>query len=152
MRNRRSGFSVFELLCALGLLSVVLSIALPSVSANLPRLLVEQAARRLSSEIELTRLKAVHRNTRARVVIDLGGASYSVEIESEGRFDADGPARMLPAGVAFDAAASTRVAGGRISITFLPRGHSPDNATIALAGATTRRRVIVSSAGRVRIE
>jgi prepilin-type N-terminal cleavage/methylation domain-containing protein len=152
-RRRRTGFSVFELLCALALVSVLLSIGLPRVTANLPRLLLEQAARRLCSEIELARLKAVSRNTRSRVVVELERASYGVEIEAEGRFDAEGPPRPLPDGIRFDGASSTRVDAGRVSITFLPRGHTSDNATIAIAaGGGDRRRVIVSSAGRVRIE
>ena len=149
----QGGFSLLELVCALGLVSVLLSIAVPAVSANLPQLLLDQAARRLASEIELTRLKAVSRNARARVVIELGQAAYRVEVESESRFEAEGSERALPGSVVFDAASSTRVAGGRISITFLPRGHTSDNATIVMAaGSSSRRRVIVSSAGRVRIE
>lgn len=143
---------MLELICALGIISVLLSIAVPGVSANLPRLLLDQAARRLASEIELARLKAVSRNARVRVVIELAAAAYRVEVESEGYFGAEGSARALPAGIVFDAASSTGIVAGRISITFHPRGHTADNATIALGTThTERRRVIVSSAGRVRI-
>jgi type IV fimbrial biogenesis protein FimT len=149
----RHGFTLLELVCALGVLSVFFAIALPRISATLPGLLVDQAARRLVSELELARVKAVNRNTRVRTICELAAAQYRVEIESEGRFEPEGDARMFPSGVAFDAASSTRVSGGRISITWLPRGHTFDNATIALtATGGTVRRVIVSAAGRVRIE
>jgi type IV fimbrial biogenesis protein FimT len=149
----RQGFTLLELVCALGVLSVFFAIALPRISATLPGLLVDQAARRLVSELELARVKAVNRNTRVRTICELAAAQYRVEIESEGRFEPEGGARTFPSGVAFDAASSTRVSGGRISITWLPRGHTFDNATIALtATGGTVRRVIVSAAGRVRIE
>jgi type IV fimbrial biogenesis protein FimT len=150
---RRHGFTLLELVCALGILSVLLAIALPRISAALPGLLVDQAARRLVSELELARVKAVNRNTRVRTICELAAAQYRVEIESEGRFDPEGGARTFPSGVGFDAASSTRVSGGRISITWLPRGHTFDNATIALtATGGAVRRVIVSAAGRVRVE
>jgi type IV fimbrial biogenesis protein FimT len=149
----RHGFTLLELVGALGVLSVLLAIALPRISAVLPGLLLDQAARRLVSELELARVKAVNRNTRVRMTCELGAAQYRVEIESEGRFDPEGGARTFPSGVAFDAGSSTRISGGRISITWLPRGHTFDNATIALtATGGAARRVIVSAAGRVRIE
>jgi type IV fimbrial biogenesis protein FimT len=150
---RREGFTLLELLCALGVLSVLLAIALPRVSAALPGLLLDQAARRLVSELELARVKAVNRNTRVRTICELATAQYRVEIESEGRFDPEGGARTFPSGVAFDAASSTRVSGGRVSVTWLPRGHTFDNATITLtATGGAVRRVIISTAGRVRVE
>ena len=72
---RRDGFTLLELLCALGMLSVLLAIALPRVSAALPGLLLDQAARRLVSDLELARVKAVNRNTRVRTICDLAAAS-----------------------------------------------------------------------------
>ena len=153
MTTRRRGFTLLELLCALGILSLLLAAALPRISAVLPGLLLDRAAWQLVSALELARVKAINRNTRVRTILELEGGQYRVEAESEGRFESDGGTRALPAGVLFDASASTRVSAGRISITFLPRGHTTDNATIALgAGAGARRRVVVSGAGRVRVE
>jgi type IV fimbrial biogenesis protein FimT len=154
MAPRRSpGFTLLELLCALGVLSLLLAVALPRVSATLPALALDQAARQISSELGLARVEAINRNTRSRTIFDLAASRYSVELESEGRFESEGAARALPSGVSFDSAASTRVSGGRISITFVPRGNTVDNATVAIttAGGGVRR-VIVSGAGRVRIQ
>jgi len=153
MAKRRDGFTLLELLCALGVLAALLAIALPRVSATLPGLHVDRAAWQLVSELQLARLKAVNRNTRVRTILDLGAGRYRVESETEGRFEPEGGERPLPPGVTFDAAASTRVSGGTISITYAPRGQTSDNATIALSasgGAT--RRVVVSGAGRVRVQ
>jgi prepilin-type N-terminal cleavage/methylation domain-containing protein len=149
---RRRGFTVLELLFALGMLLVLAAIAEPRVAASLPGIFLEQGSRGLAAELELARLKAVTRNSRVRVVVRLDAASYDVEEDSEGRFVADGATRRLPGGVAFDPALSSRVSQNRISITFQPRGHTADNATIALAAGQVRRRVVVSPAGRVRIE
>lgn len=150
--KRTGGFTLIELLCALGVLAIVAATALPSWSAALPRLALDRAARQLVSEVELARVKAISRNTRVRALFDLGRAEYETQIDSEGRFIGEGT-RHLPSGVAFDAGASTRVSGGRISITFQPRGNTVDNATIALAANPgTHRKVIVSAGGRVRVE
>jgi type IV fimbrial biogenesis protein FimT len=151
-RYSRGGFTVLELLCVLGVLSVLLATALPRAAAMLPRLALEQAARQLAAELELARVKAINRNTRVRTIADLAAASYRLEAETEGRFEPEGAARLLPRGVGFDASASTRVSGASISITFLPRGHTADNATIALGAAADLRRVIVNASGRVRVE
>jgi prepilin-type N-terminal cleavage/methylation domain-containing protein len=154
MASRRStGFTLLELLCVLGVLSLLLAIALQRVSATMPALALHRAVHQISSELALARIEAINRNTRARTVFDLGASRYSVELESEGRFDSEGTARALPAGVSFDSAASTRVSDGRISITFAPRGNTVDNATIAVTSVGGGvRRVIVSGAGRVRVQ
>ena len=137
----------------LGVIALLLAIAVPQVSALLPGLMLDQAARRLVSDIELVRVKAINRNNRVRAIVDLDDDQYRIESESEGRFEPDGGPRLLPPGIEFDPASSTRVIGGRVTITILPRGHTFDSATIALrAGDGSRRRVIVGSAGRVRLE
>lgn len=151
-RARSDGFSLLELLCALGVMGLVLAAGLPRLSALLPRLAADQAVRRLAGDLELARVKAIHRNTRVRTIVDVTAGEYLVEVESEGRFAAEGPARRLPPGVAFDAAESTRVSEGKISITYVPHGNTADNATIVARAGDERRRVIVSSAGRVRTE
>jgi len=153
MATRRHGFTLLELLCALGVLSILLAAALPALSATLPALALDRAGAQLVSELELARVKAINRNTRVRAIFDLGAGRYRIEAESEGNFAAEGPDRTLPSGVGFDPSGSTRISGGRISITYLPRGLTADNATIALSGGGGgRRRVIVSGAGRVRVE
>lgn len=152
-RACRSGFTVLELLCALGILAVLLAIAVPRVSASLPGLLADQAVRRLAADVQLARVKAISRNGRVRAVMQLDAATYVIEADVEGQFVAEGEPRRLPSGVAFDASASSRVVANRVSITFQPRGHTADNATIAIVASNgAARRVIVSPAGRVRIE
>jgi type IV fimbrial biogenesis protein FimT len=148
-----SGFTVLELLAVLGVLATVVAIGAPAISAVVPGVLVNQAARRLAADLQLARVQAINRNTRVRTTYELSAARYRVEAESEARFVPEGGARALPPGVAFDPTRSTRVSGGQIAITFLPRGNTSDNATIALAAAGgAARRVIVSSAGRIRVQ
>lgn len=136
----------------LGILSVLLAFALPQAAAVLPRLTLDRAARQVASDLELARVKAINRNARVRTVVELADARYHLETEGEGGFEPDGAPRLLPGGVRFDPGASTRVSGSSVSITFLPRGHTADNATIAIGGAGGLERVIVSSSGRVRVE
>lgn len=148
----RRGFTVLELLCALGVLAVLLSIALPRVSAILPALLLDQAASRLAADLALSRVKAINRNTRVRTIVELAPAAYRVEVESEGRFESEGDTRPFPPRIDVDRSASTRISGGAISITFQPRGNTSDNATIALTTGGGSKRVVVGTNGRVRIQ
>ena len=153
VRRRSAGFTLLELLCAIGVLSLLAAASLPRISAALPALALDRAAHQIVSELELARVEAINRNTRARTIFDLATARYFVELESEGRFESEGSARTLPSDVSFDSASSSRVSGGRISITFVPRGNTVDNATIALTTAAGgSRRIVVSGAGRVRME
>jgi hypothetical protein len=73
-------------------------------------------------------------------------------VDSEGSFAPEGGSRRLPAGVSVDPVESTRIAGGRISITYVPRGNTADNATVVFRAGPDRRRVVVSAAGRVRTQ
>ena len=149
----RSGFTLLELTVVLAVLSLLLAIALPTVSAALPGIYLDQAARSLAADTQLARVKAIARNTRTRIVIQLDQGSYQVESERNGAFTPEGAPRALPGGIAFDAADSSRVVGNRISIIFQPRGNTSNNATIALVSSNgADRQVVVSSAGRVRIQ
>lgn len=148
----KRGFSLLELLCVLGVLSVLCGAAFPRLAAVMPRIALDRAARQIADDLELARVKAIHRNARVRTVIDPAAGGYVVSVESEGRFVEEGGTRLLPSGSAVDAAESTRVSGGRISITYVPRGHTADNATIVLRSGEERRRVVVSASGRVRTE
>ncbi len=134
------------------MLSLVLAIAVPRVSAAIPGLTLDQAARRIASELQVTRWKAIARNARARLIVELDRAAYGVQVESEGRFVSEGAERRLPAGVHVHEGGTTRVRHRRVSITFQSRGNTADGATIALGTGDLRRRVVVSAAGRVRIE
>lgn len=150
---RTRGFTLLELIVVLGLLSVVFAIALPQVSASLPGLFVDQAARTLAAELQLARVKAVSRNTRMRIIMELDRRAIRLEQDTGDGFVPEHESPPLPGGVTFDRESSTRVSGSRISITFQPRGNTADNATIVLlASGGIRRRVIVNSAGRVRME
>lgn len=152
IRDRR-GLTLLELLVALALLGVLLALAVPRVSAIVPGALLDRAARSLAVDLRFARVKAIAENRRRRVIVELDQRIYRIEADAEGTFVPVAAPRTLPAGVAFDASASSRVSDGRISIAFQPRGHTADNSTIVLdAGTGVSRRVIVSTAGRVRID
>ncbi|MGH7858971.1 MAG: GspH/FimT family pseudopilin [Candidatus Binatia bacterium] len=153
MTRPSRGFTLLELLVALALVGVLVAIAVPRVSAIIPGALLDQAARSLATDLRFARVKAIAENRRRRLVVELDRGAYRVEADAEGTFVSEGAPRTLPGGVTFDASASSRVSNGQISITFQPRGNTADNSTIALAVAgRTGRRVIVSTAGRVRID
>ena len=147
---RRAGFTLLELLVALVIVSLVLAIGAPRLSALGPSLSLERSSRFLAIDLERTRWLAVARNSRARIEIDLAAGRYTSAVEGDSGYVLVF-ARDLPSGIGFDETASTRVVDGRISVVFQPRGNTFSNATIALATSGDRvRRVVVNQAGRVR--
>lgn len=151
---RRPGhhaFTILELLVALAIAGLVLAIAAPRLHALVPAYEIDRAARLLALDLERTRWLAIARNSRSRLVVDLAAESWAAEVEGPSGyspvFDRD-----LRSGVGFDPGASTRIAAGRITLVFEPRGNTATSATIALtAGEALRRRVILNAAGRARI-
>ena len=153
LRSNVGAFTLLELVVVLGLLSLLFTIGLPRVSASLPGIFLDQAARALAAEAQLARVKAISRNVRVRLIVQLDRNAYRIEADSSEGFQPEGELQSLPGGVGIDAAHSSRISGNRISITFQPRGNTADNATIvrAVPGGAARR-VIVNSAGRVRVQ
>ena len=149
--RRPAAFTVLELLVAIAIAGLVLAIAAPRLHALVPVYEVDRAARLLALDLERTRWLAIARNSRARLVVDLAAESWATEVEGPSGY-ATVFVRDLRSGVGFDPAASTRVASGRITLVFEPRGNTATAATVALtAGESLRRRVILNSLGRARI-
>ena len=153
MGGGHRGFTFLELLVTLAVLAVLLGTAVLSLTAIRSTIDIEAAAGRLASTFRLARVDAIHGNHRTRVAIDLATAGLVTLAEIDGAFMPRGPQGPLGRGVMVDPDESSRVVDGGISITFQPRGHTADNATVALTrpGGEVVRRVVVASSGRIRV-
>jgi Tfp pilus assembly protein FimT len=155
----QSGVTVIELTVALGLFSVLCSVALLQVKPLVAQVRLGRGARQLATDLQVVRMKAIAQNRRFRVTFRPTTRDYVVDKEEGSswvRFVLHSYASTnfatavvpLPTGVTIPTVNS----GG--DVIFLPRGHVDGGITITLGSTTLSdtRKVVINLAGRVRVE
>jgi type IV fimbrial biogenesis protein FimT len=118
------GFTLTELMVAVGVLSILTSIAVPSYNFWLVKLRVNDAAREVFAEFQLAKMRAVSENNDYVVVFDTSGNTYSIYDDDDNDFSA--------AGVESDELVNTVVIHNRhpgIEYGYVP-GNSPSGSAI----------------------
>ncbi len=143
---RAKGFTTTELLMVMVLIAILAALAMPHLGRWLDIVRVNAAARNLASDMQLSRMRAIAQNTRYKMSFDPTTEAYAVQKDVDGTWQTVGAPRRLPEGVDLTEAS-------RNAIYFQPLGLTPgSNATITLENAHGRRKVVLSSAGRIRIQ
>lgn len=146
-RNQRiSGFTVLELMVAVGIAMVVLGIAVPSLLTWLPTLRLSSAARQVATDLQVARMKAISQNTKFRLsfVGSIPGAtSYNVEKDNgTGTFVTESGPFSLPDGITVSSASTAS--------KFQPRGTVDAASTITLRNVNSEVKTVqVAVVGRV---
>lgn len=152
-RNQRaSGFTVLELMVAVGIAMVVLGIAVPSLLTWLPTLRLSSATRQVATDLQVARMKAISQNTKFQVnfVGALPATSYQVQkdLNNNGTIESgeieSGPF-SLPDGITVTAVSTT-------PLEFQPRGTATNASTITLKNGNNETKTVqVAIVGRVTI-
>jgi prepilin-type N-terminal cleavage/methylation domain-containing protein len=154
------GFSLIELLVAITIGGVLLSIAWVRMSTLVPIYRLEGAARTLGAEIQKARGRAIAENKCFTVVIDTSAKTYQLQNKT---------AATLPCGTASYAADPADVARkiddadaltlaftqGSSPVIFSPRGgaeNSPAPVLVLTNTAGATRSILVQSTGRVNVQ
>lgn len=145
--QRISGFTVLELMVAIGIAMVVLGIAVPSLLTWLPTLRLSSGARQVATDLQVARMKAISQNTKFRLNF-VTTSSYTFEKDSnnDGTFNAStetesGPF-SLPEGIVVTATGP--------SSHFQPRGTANAAGTITLRNGNSETKAVqVAIVGRV---
>jgi len=135
----KAGFTVLELLVALGLGGVLLAAGALGLTALVAHVRLAGAAEALASALRSARVEALARHETLVVRFDRRGTGWAVE-SSRGTPLGSG---LVPAGVTIT---ETPVRG---RIHFGPLGVA-DNASVRLVAGRSERLVVVSQRGRVR--
>ena len=154
------GMSLLELLVVLAILSVVGGLAVGQLTPLVSQARFNAGVRKIVSDLQLVRMRAIARNHRFRVTFRSDAQDYIVEESRAGawtRLHLHSPgtwsrrrkrASRFPKGCG--SLRSTRAG----DVIFVPRGHVDAGMTLTLGadGAQAPRRIIINLAGRVRIE
>ena len=146
-RNQRaSGFTVLELMVAVGIAMVVLGIAVPSLLTWMPTLRLSSGARQVATDLQVARMKAISQNTKYKMIFVgsiPGATSYRIEKDNGGFVLESGPF-SLPDGITILSAPTTSV--------FQPRGTVDTSSEITLQNVNSEtKKVQVAAVGRVNI-
>lgn len=135
-----SGFTLMELLAAIGVASILMAIAIPSFLSTLPSIRLTDAARQVATDLQQTRMKAIAQSIPYQV--SFSSSSYVLQ-KCNGTCTNDGGTIALPDGITATASSVPQ---------FQPRGNAATDATITLSNGTSNTWVCVKIVGRINIQ
>lgn len=143
------GFSLLEVLWGLSLLLVLAAATAPSVAALRGHARLYAAAQQLAADLSGARFRAVVERRRVSVILEPEAGSYRIIAGAAGAEASLSPEQKaeLPPGVQIDSV----TAPGHV-IAFRAGGHAVPFGTVTLRRGAEKRSIVVSLAGRVRIQ
>ena len=163
--DKRSGFTVVELLIAIAMIAVVAAIAVPNFIDWLPDYRLRSATHDLFSNFQKAKLTAIKRNVNTAVCFHSSG--YVMFVDEDIDFEKDSTEEAVTQvdwenykSISVNAAAITfDSSSGQPCIAFRPTGIPADNGGGFASGTTPisnsndrTARVIISQAGHIRID
>jgi prepilin-type N-terminal cleavage/methylation domain-containing protein len=137
-RAEPKGFTMIELMAAIGVAGILMAIAIPRLLSVLPGLRLNDAARQVATDLHLARMRAIAQNNSNTVTFNSSTGIYTFTLGNES-IDID----QLYQGITFSAVTANPV--------FTSRGTASTVATITLSNGSATKQVEVTAAGRVRI-
>ena len=152
--QKKSGFTIMELLMVLAVIAVVSAIAVPSIISWRNAAKLRGAAGNLKGDLEMAKVNAIKHNNFVAVKFNANAYEVFVDTSGNGARDA-GEAllknRLLPAGVVFDFAHPEWTFPGNVT-KFNGRG-TADNGTAILTNVQGQERhITISTLGRIHVE
>jgi prepilin-type N-terminal cleavage/methylation domain-containing protein len=140
LRDRR-GFTLLELLVAVGVLAIAMGVSTPMLSRVRSHYVLDGVSRQIALEISKARMQAISQNRTVR--LQLGSNSYVIECSADGAaFEPIADPVVLPAGVEF------AVGDGGLP-RFNRQGMAPNSTTISLSSPAGVKTIRTSALGRV---
>jgi type IV fimbrial biogenesis protein FimT len=148
MRGRSHGLTLLEVVVALAIIGVLLSVGVLAYAQMVDDLRLNHAARQVMLDLTITRTRALADNTGRRLVFLPDHDSYQPQVQISGHYGDDGVAITLPAGIDL-----TGCTASGSAVAFRPRGNAATFGTITLRNRPGHeRRIVVDIAGRIRVD
>jgi len=126
-KRKNKGFSLIELIVVMALIGILAAIATPNFTRYRDNQNLREAARDVSSDIQLYKQRAIAENVRYRIDFTIGNNKYDVKRETTlnaNDFDATANklfTKEMGSANAIETSAAANF-GGNPYVTFLPRG------------------------------
>jgi prepilin-type N-terminal cleavage/methylation domain-containing protein len=133
----KNGFSLVELLAALGIMAIALALALPNWRSLVPSYALNSATRQIQSELHSLKMRAAAENMGFELEYLQGASEYTIQRNSK-------PVQTKP----LTEGTSIIKAG---TIAFSPRGTAGPNRVRLRSVNGACRQVVVNATGRIRI-
>jgi prepilin-type N-terminal cleavage/methylation domain-containing protein len=143
--SHQAGFTLVEVMAAIGVIAVLVAIAVPNLFSVLRGLRLSDGARQLASELQLARMKAISQHTKYRVSFgSYPTTTYSLEKHDGVTFAVESGPSILPEGIT--------VTGVSPSVSeFQSGGTVNTTSTITLSNGSATKQIQVNLIGRVKI-
>lgn len=122
--NKQQGFTLIELMIALAVLAIILSVALPNLRIMIANTQIRSVAESVRNGLQLARTEAVKRNESVRFTLNadkswqLGCVTIVADVDGDGQ--AECPAVIMAKGVKEGGGGSVTVVGaGQVTFTSL---------------------------------
>jgi prepilin-type N-terminal cleavage/methylation domain-containing protein len=152
MLRGKGGVTLIELAVVMAIVAIMGLFLAPAIGEWLDNFRIRQAARDISSTLQVAKIKAISRRLEYRVVFNLGDEdTYHMEWKNAGSWDTDSEetAKTVPKSVDIDSASFNF---GSNKAYFKPDGTS-SNGTITIDNEQGKQyKVVVYYTGRIRIE
>jgi prepilin-type N-terminal cleavage/methylation domain-containing protein len=141
IKEDQGGFTVIEILAAIGVAGLLMVIAMPFFTKTLPALRLTDAARQVATDLQQVRMRAIAQSIPHQ--ISFSSTTYVIQ-RCNGTCANDGGNMALPEGITVTPPASPP--------QFQPRGSVSAATTIRLSNGTTNKWVCVRIVGRINVQ
>jgi prepilin-type N-terminal cleavage/methylation domain-containing protein len=138
--HSNGGFTLIELMAAIGVASILMAIAIPSLLSTLPGLRLTDAARQVATDLQQIRMKAIAQNIPYQITFS--STTYVLQ-KCNGSCANESGNIVLPQGITVTASTAPQ---------FQPRGTAATATTITLSNGSASKWVCVKTVGRVNIQ
>jgi prepilin-type N-terminal cleavage/methylation domain-containing protein len=141
IKANQDGFTVLEILAAIGVAGLLMVLAMPVFTKTLPALRLTDAARQVATDLQQVRMRAIAHSIPHQ--ISFSSTTYVIQ-RCNGTCTNDSGNMALPEGITVTPPASPP--------QFQPRGSVSTATTIRLSNGTTNKWVCVRIVGRINIQ
>lgn len=155
--NNQKGFSLIEILVVIGIVTIISGIAAATFLGNLPRYRLNGAGRQMMGDLMWARMQSISQNNRFRIIFD-DDHQYTILDDDNNNNSIDSTestySKNLQTSYSDVTFGNTAAAQPSQNPIFEPGGtlHYPSGTTIYIRNEYGTKSVVISSAGKIRIE